>query len=424
MKLCEIINVGTELLLGEILNRDAQILCDKLAGLGISVQRAITVGDNPGRLREDFLRALGRSDIVILTGGLGPTKDDLTKEVVAEALGLPLEEDAAQMAYIEGFFRRRGLPFVESNRKQALVPKGCTVLYNENGTAPGCFMRQGEKAVALLPGPPRELAPMLEQRLLPLLAPWSSGVIVSHYVRTVRLGESRMAELAGALLDMENPTVAPYAKEGEAYLRVSAHGATREAAEALCAPVINKLQKVLGNSVYAVDKELAQAVLELLAARGKTVAFAESCTGGGIAARLTDFPGASKAFLCAYVTYSNEAKVAMLGVKPETLEQYGAVSAETAREMALGALEKSGADIAVSVTGIAGPDADGTDKPAGLIYLAAADKSRVLGEKMETGRADRGYNRAAAAKSSMAMVRDLVLQDHPDNPGNSNASQE
>ncbi|MDR2686650.1 MAG: competence/damage-inducible protein A [Oscillospiraceae bacterium] len=408
MKLCEIINVGTELLLGEILNTDAQILCGRLAALGISVQRAVTVGDNPGRLREDFLRALGRSDIVILTGGLGPTKDDLTKEAVAEALGLPLVEDAAQMAKIEGFFRRRGLPLVESNRKQALVPAGCTVLYNENGTAPGCFLRQGDKAVALLPGPPRELLPMLERGLLPLLEPFGSGAIVSHYVRTVRLGESRMAELAGGLLDMENPTVAPYAKEGEAYLRVSAHGETRQAAEALCAPVIKKLENLLGNSVYAVDKELAGAVLDLLSAGGKTLALAESCTGGGIAARLTDVPGASKAFLCSFVTYSNEAKVAMLGVSPETLSRYGAVSAECAREMALGARQRSGADIAASVTGIAGPGNEGTDKPAGLIYLAATDGARVLGEKLETGRADRGYNRVAAAKSALALVRDLL----------------
>ncbi|MCL2299780.1 MAG: competence/damage-inducible protein A [Firmicutes bacterium] len=410
MKLCEIINVGTELLLGEILNRDAQILCDRLAGLGISVRRALTVGDNPGRLREDFLLALGRSDIVILTGGLGPTADDLTKETVAEALGLPLVEDAAQMAKIEAFFRRRGIPPGESNRKQALVPAGCTVLYNENGTAPGCFIRHGEKAVALLPGPPRELSPMLENSLLPLLAPFGSGVIVSHYVRTVRLGESRMAEMAAPLLDMENPTVAPYAKEGEAYLRVSAHGETREAAEALCAPVIKKLREILGDWVYAVDKDLAQTVLDLLAEQGKTLALAESCTGGGIAARLTDIPGASKAFTCAFVTYSNEAKISMLGVSRDTLAKRGAVSAETAREMALGARERSGADIAVSVTGIAGPGAEGTDKPAGLIYLAATDGARIIGEKMETGRADRGYNRVAAAKTALALVRDLLSQ--------------
>ena len=409
MKLGEIINVGTELLLGEILNRDAQILCEKLAGLGISVRRAMTVGDNPGRLKEDFLLALGRSDIVILTGGLGPTKDDLTKEVVAEALGLPLAEDAVQKERIEAFFRRRGYPCSQSNMKQALVPEGCTVLYNDNGTAPGCFIQHGEKAVALLPGPPRELLPMLEQSLLPLLRPYGSGVIVSHYVRTVRLGESRMAELAGELLDMENPTVAPYAKEGEAYLRVSAYGADREAAEALCEPVIKKIKKMLGISVYSVDKELAQVVLDLLTARGKTLALAESCTGGGVAARLTDLPGASKAFLCSFVTYSNEAKTAMLGVKPAVLSRFGAVSAECARHMAVGARKRSGADVAVAVTGIAGPSAEGTDKPAGLIYFGATDGRRIIGEKLETGRSDRGYNRAIAAKIALALARDLLL---------------
>ena len=408
MKLCEIINVGTELLLGEILNKDAQILCERLAAMGISVQRTLTVGDNPGRLKEDFLQAMGRSDIVILTGGLGPTKDDLTKEAVAEALGLPLVEDPAQMASIEEFFRRRGYPCPQSNLKQSMVPKGCTVLYNDNGTAPGCFIQQGEKAAALLPGPPRELLPMLEKSLLPLLKPWSSGVIVSHYVRTARLGESRMAELADDFLDMGNPTVAPYAKEGEAYLRVSAHAATREAAEALCVPVIKKLKDLLGNSVYAVDKDLAQTLLDRLVSQGKAIALAESCTGGGIAALLTDVPGASKAFTCAYVTYSNEAKIAMLGVKPETLSLHGAVSEACADEMALGAREKSGADIAVAVTGIAGPGAEGTDKPAGLIYIAASDGTRVLRHKLETGRSNRGYNRAVTAKYALALAMDLL----------------
>lgn len=409
MNICEIINVGTELLLGEILNRDAQLLCRRLAEIGISVQRVQTVGDNAARLLEVFLQALRRSDIVILTGGLGPTKDDLTKEVISEALGLPLMEDPVQMERIERFFAARRRPAPQNNRKQAMVPQGCIVMYNENGTAPGCFIQLEGKAVALLPGPPRELQPMLEQCLLPRLAPYSDGVIVSHHVRTVRLGESRMAELAGELLDMENPTVAPYAKDGESYLRVSAHAKTHEAAEALCAPVINMLLGRLGDYVYAVDKELTEVVSELLAAQGKTIALAESCTGGGIAAWLTDLPGASQVFTHGFVTYANEAKISMLGVPEEIIAQHGAVSAECAKAMAQGAKHRSGADIAVAVTGIAGPGSDGTDKPAGLIYLCATDGERLLEDKLETGRRDRGYNRAASAKSALALARDLLV---------------
>ena len=409
MFLCEIICVGTELLLGEILNTNAPFLCGRLAAMGIAVRRVLTVGDNPARLAEDFLLAWGRSDLVLLTGGLGPTQDDLTKETVCQALGVPLVEDPRQMQNIEAYFARRGVPFVESNRKQALVPAGCTVLYNENGTAPGCFLQRERKAAAFLPGPPRELQPMFDQKLAPLLAPYSQGVIVSHHLRTIGIGESRMAQLAGAYLDMENPTVAPYAKDGEAYLRVSASAPSTEAAEALCAPVIKNLRLLLGNSVYSVDKAMEEVLLDLLRARGKTIAFAESCTGGGVAARLTDLPGASEVFRYGFVTYANEAKEKLLGVSRETLAAHGAVSAQCAFEMARGAREVSGADIAVAVTGIAGPGGGSEEKPAGLIYLCACDASQAKHLKLETGRADRGYNRVAAAKQALNLARELPL---------------
>ena len=409
MFVCEIICVGTELLLGEITNTDAQFLCRELAAMGIAVQRVLTVGDNPARLTEDFLLAWGRSDLVILTGGLGPTRDDLTKEAVCKALGIPLVTDERQMQRIEEYFRRRLISLTDSNRKQALVPAGCTVLYNENGTAPGSFIQKDGKAVAFLPGPPRELQPMFTRSLAPLLAPWGSGVIVSHHLRTIGIGESRMAELAGDYLDMGNPTVAPYAKDGEAYLRVSASAPDLEAAEALCAPVIKNLHSILGNSVYSVDKPLEQVVLELLLARGKTIAFAESCTGGGIAARLTELPGASEAFRYGFVTYANEAKEKLVGVSHETLETHGAVSEQCAFEMARGAREAAGADIGVSVTGIAGPGGATPEKPVGLIYLCATDGSQTKHLKMETGRCDRGYNRVAAAKQALNLARELLI---------------
>jgi len=313
------------------------------------------------------------------------------------------------MQPIEAFFKSRKVPFTESNRKQALVPEGCTVLYNENGTAPGVFIEQEGKAIALLPGPPRELQPMFSNTLAPLLQSRGEGVIVSHHLRTVGIGEARMAELASDYLDMRNPTVAPYAKDGEAYLRVSAAAANVSQAEEMCAEVIKSLHSILGDCVYSVDKPLEQAVLELLREQGKTIACAESCTGGGICARLTDLPGASEVFGYGFITYANEAKVQLLNVSRETLSKYGAVSAQCAREMAEGALKSSGADIAVAVTGIAGPQPQDSEKPAGLIYLHATDGIHERLLTLETGRSDRGYNRIAAAKQALELARQLLI---------------
>jgi len=397
-------------LLGEILNTNAQFLCQQLAAMGISVQRIATVGDNPQRLREDFLAALARSNIVILTGGLGPTQDDLTREVICQALDLPLEEDPQQLEKIEAFFVTRGLRLPESSRKQALVPKGCTVLHNENGTAPGIYIEQDPKVVALLPGPPRELIPMFTESLAPLLNPRGEGTIISHHLRTVGIGESHMAELCADFLDMPNPTVAPYAKDGEAYLRISAAAPTKEQAEHMCTHVIKNLQNVLGNHAYSVDKPLEEVVTELLRAQGKTLAVAESCTGGAIVKLLTDLPGASDVFGYGFVTYANQAKQDLLNVSRETLAQFGAVSAECAREMAQGALTRSGASVAIAVTGIAGPGTDGTSKPAGLIFLHATDGMRAKQFRLETGRSDRDFNRTAAVKQALALVREILME--------------
>jgi len=409
MQVCEIINVGTELLLGEILNSNAQFLCEQLAAIGISVQRIATVGDNAARLREDFTLALSRSDIVILTGGLGPTKDDLTKEVICEALGIDLIEDTRQMQHIENYFRNRGLEITPGNHKQALVPQGCTVLYNENGTAPGIYIEAEGKAIILLPGPPRELKALFAQ-LAPQLSSRGQGVIVSHHLRTMGLGESRMAQLADEYLDMENPTVAPYAKDGEAYLRISAAAPEKAHAEAMCSDTIKKLQKILGIYAYSVDKALEHTVLDLLRAQNKTLAIAESCTGGGICKLLTELPGASDCFGYGFITYANSAKESLLGVSPETLMQHGAVSAECAREMAQGALKSSGASIAVAVTGIAGPNSDSTNKPVGLIYLHATDGAQTKQLRFETSRSDRSYNRIAAAKQALELVRQILIE--------------
>ena len=410
MQICEIINVGTELLLGEILNTNAQFLCQQLAAVGISVQRITTVGDNSTRLKEDFMLARSRSDIVILTGGLGPTKDDLTKEAIAEALNLELVEDNRQMQHIESYFHTRGLEITPGNHKQALVPQGCTVLYNENGTAPGIFIEHNGKAIILLPGPPRELHAVFTQKLTPLLKSRGSGVIVSHHLRTVGLGESRMAQMVDKFLDMENPTVAPYAKDGEAYLRISAAASSKELAERMCSDVIKKLQKILGIYAYSVDKGLEHTVLDLLRAQKKTLTVAESCTGGGICKLLTELPGASEVFGYGFVTYANSAKEALLNVSRETLKTHGAVSEQCAKEMAEGALQNSNANIAVAVTGIAGPDADNTNKPVGLAYLHATDGKHTKHLKFETGRTDRNYNRIAASKQALELVRQILIE--------------
>ncbi|MDR1734471.1 MAG: competence/damage-inducible protein A [Oscillospiraceae bacterium] len=432
----ETISVGTELLMGEILDTNARFLARELKNLGIAVLRQTVVGDNPGRLADAMRCALSRTDIVICTGGLGPTEDDITKETLAKVLGVPLETDPEMLRMIESYFRARKIPMGETNKKQALIPVGGEALPNENGTAPGCYIRHGKGCVALLPGPPGEMKALFRKELLPLLKDYSSGTLVSHYVKVIGLGESRMAELAYAYLHMDNPTVAPYFKDGECYLRVTASGATEEAAERIAAPVVKKLLRLLGVNAYGVDISLAEAVIGLLKDKGKTVALAESCTGGGIGALLTDVPGASDVFGYGIVSYSNECKEKVLGVNPDTLKSFGAVSKECAQEMALGALALSGADCAVAVTGIAGPTGIGnanpagngnavparagnagsaakpkaSEKPAGLIFICATDGKRFEHIRLDTGRNDRGYNRTLAGKQALEALRKLLLK--------------
>ncbi|MDR2647024.1 MAG: competence/damage-inducible protein A [Oscillospiraceae bacterium] len=406
----ELLTIGTEILQGEILNTNARFLSEKLAEIGVGVKWHTTIGDNPERIRQAFQTALQRADIVVTTGGLGPTADDITKECVCQVLGLELVEDALQMRRIEDFFRTRGIPMGETNRKQALVPQGSTVLYNPNGTAPGCWIVCGEKRAALLPGPPREMCAMFMEQLKPLLQPFSSGVILSHYVRTFGLGESRMAELAESYLDLQNPTVAPYANDGESYLRVTALAASAREAEDLCKPVIAKLRELLGEYVYAIDQTLEETLFRLLKKHGLTVGIAESCTGGGIAAKLTEFAGASAVFGLGVVAYSNDAKQTLLGVRPKTLADHGAVSPHCAAEMAQGIRKLAGSDIGLSVTGIAGPTGDGTNKPVGLIYLSVADGVDTQTMRCETGRGDRQYNRTIAVKQALHLLLQVVLR--------------
>lgn len=406
MAVCEILSVGTEILLGDILNTNSKYLSVKLAQMGISVLRHTTVGDNADRLAAALRTALDRSDVVIATGGLGPTADDITKEVCCEVMGFKLIPNESIADGIRNFFRSRGSDMPENNLKQALVPVGGDVFENHNGTAPGIGLKKNGKCIVILPGPPYEMAPMFEEYVADYLAEYSDGAIISHTVRTMGIGESAMAEKVADLLESSNPTVAPYAKKGEALLRITAKAETKEEAEKLLSPTINEICSRLGNCVYGIDSEsIEQRVVELLKEKKMTLATAESCTAGYIPKRITDIPGASEVFEYGAITYSNNVKEQVLGVKHETLLAHGAVSEETARQMAAGIRKVSGADIGISVTGIAGPGSDGTNKPVGLCYIALDAEDYQTCEKVETGRIDREYNRYVNASRALNLVR-------------------
>lgn len=404
---CEILSVGTELLLGDILDTDAQFLSRELAAMGFTVQYRATVGDNPERLKEAVKAALSRSDIVITSGGLGPTADDITKEMCAEAMGVPLVLDEESLRLIKEYFSRRSRgKMPEINEKQAYLPKEGVIFKNNNGTAPGCAIEKNGKIVICLPGPPRELVPMFGESVKPYLMKKSGSVIISRTVRTFGIGESFMAEKVSELLSMENPTVAPYAKDGEALLRVTAKAGSEEEAEKLCAPVIEKIDEILGEYIYGIDsKNLEEKLVELLKEKNMKIGLAESCTAGLISKRITDTPGASSVFDCGIVSYANEIKEKLLEVPHEAIEKNGVVSREVACLMAKGALKISGADIALSVTGIAGPDPSERGKPAGLAFVGLADRENVWYIKVQTGRSDRDYNRFVTASNALNLAR-------------------
>lgn len=406
LAVCELISVGTEILLGDILNTDAQYLSIELAKLGISVIHQSTVGDNRERLLAQLDEAAKRSDIIILSGGLGPTPDDLTKEVCCEFFGKEMFLHEPTVEKIKKYFSSKGIEMAQNNLKQAMLPKDCVIFPNDNGTAPGMAIEKDGVHILVLPGPPRELKPMFQNCAVPYLMQFSDRIIVSHNIRTFGIGESSMAEMVNDLFDARNPTVAPYAKDGEALLRVTAMAMTKEDAESLCEPVIEEIKKRLDAYVYGVDYNcIEEAAVAMLKEHHLKVATAESCTGGLIAKRITDVPGASEVFECGIISYANEIKHKVLGVSEDDLNKYGAVSEPVAKQMAQGALKVSGADIAVSVTGIAGPDSDSTSKPVGLVYIGLADKENVWVREIRTSRRDRSYNRYVSASNALNMIR-------------------
>lgn len=374
--IAEILSVGTELLMGQIANTDAQFISRRLGELGVTIYRHSTVGDNPARVREALQEALSRSDMVITTGGLGPTEDDLTKEMVAEYFGLEMELHQPSLDALKAFMERFGKKMTPNNLKQAYFPRGCTVMPNACGTAPGCIVEQGGKTVAVLPGPPMELMDMFDRQLAPYLQARSGQVIRSRFLKIFGLGESNVETLLSDLFHSGNPTLALYCGPGEVTARITARAAAPEKAEAMMQPVYEEILRRVGEACYGegVNRTPADAVLELLKNRGETVTFAESCTGGLLCGAFVDCAGASDCLKESFVTYANEAKEQMLGVKSETLARCGAVSGECAREMALGAARAAGADWAVSVTGIAGPGGGTAEKPVGTVWIGVAHR--------------------------------------------------
>lgn len=384
----EILCVGTELLMGQILNSDAQYLARRLSEAGVTLHHQTTIGDNPGRLREALEIALSRADVVITTGGLGPTADDITKELSAQALGLPMERNEAAERMVRDWFSGHSFQMTENNLRQADFPKGATILKNDHGTAPGCLVEQDGKAIINLPGPPRELMPMFDASVMPYLEARSGALIVSRYLRIFGAGESLVeSRTSDLMLAMENPSLAPYCSLGEVQLRLTARVASRHEADALLDPLEAKVRARLDDVIYAVTDDpqftMEQATAAALLKRGLTVATAESCTGGMIASRLVNVPGISAALLEGHVTYANAAKARVLGVPEETLARHGAVSCETALAMAEGLRARSGADLCIATTGIAGPDGGTPEKPVGLVWIGLATAQGAQARRLQ-----------------------------------------
>ena len=405
----ELVSVGTELLLGQIVDTNAAFLATKLSELGINVYHKTTVGDNAERLAAALRINLGRSDVVFATGGLGPTEDDITAAAVAQVMEVDLVQDEAASEKIRSFARSRGIKLLDRLLKQAWVPDGAEVVPNPIGTAPGWILCRGSKTVIALPGVPTEMKAMAEQAVLPYLAEQASkegpAVIVSRVLRLAGMGESQAeAEISDLIQRQANPTIAPLAKTHEVFLRLTARAPDRAAAEELIEPVEAEIRRRLADHVYGADDETLEMVVgDMLRKAGLTLAAAESCTGGLVGHRLTDIPGSSDYFLASLTAYSNQSKVKLLGVPEEIIQQYGAVSAECARAMAEGVRRAVGADIGLSVTGIAGPGGGTPAKPVGLVYVGRADASGSAAEELRL-RGDRLMVKERAAQMALYLL--------------------
>jgi len=410
----ELISVGTEILLGNIINTNAAFLAEKCALLGLSLYHQSVVGDNEERLADQLQTSIGRSDVVILSGGLGPTKDDITKEVAARVMNLPLIEDLHTKKRIKNYFKSTGAKIItDNNWKQAVVPEGSIVIDNDNGTAPGIIIEKDGKTVILLPGPPNELIPMFSKDIFPYLHKCQPETICSCMVKLCGLGESYVeTQIADLIENQTNPTIAPYAKTGEVHLRITAKAADEKEAEKLITPMVKELKERFGNNIYTTqeNESLEETIIQLLKERELTLTTAESCTGGLLAARFTNVPGVSEVYRQGFVTYSNKAKRKMLDVKKNTLKECGAVSEKTAKEMAKNSAFITGSDIGVSITGIAGPGGATDEKPVGLVYIACCYHSQIMVKEFRL-KGDRNKIREYSVVKALILLRECILEN-------------
>lgn len=404
----EIITVGTEILLGDIVNTNSQFLAKELANLGVEVYYQGTVGDNEDRLLESLEESLHRSDMVITTGGLGPTKDDLTKETAAKLFNQELVFHEESWREIEAYFNKLGKVPTENNKKQAYFPKEAIVLKNNNGTAPGAILKKDNKTIIVLPGPPREMKPMFEESVKPYLQYLTDDILVSKTLRFYGIGES---SLENAIIDIineqSNPTIAPYAKDTEVTLRITAKAISEEVAMDLINPVIDKIEDRVGQYIYSQgESTLEDTVAEMLVNKNLTISVAESCTGGMVSSNLINYPGISSVFMEGCITYSNEAKMKSLGVKKETLDKFGAVSEETAREMAEGIARRYNTNIGISTTGIAGPEGGTKEKPVGLVYFGIYINGKTIVKRYIFN----GSRQQVRLRATKTILNDLRLE--------------
>lgn len=368
---CEIISVGTEILLGEILNTNTQYISEELASIGIGVYYHTTVGDNVDRLKNILDIAIKRADLIIITGGLGPTKDDLTKETVADVLNTELYLDKDSLKNIQDNFEGRNYKMPLNNKKQALIPKGAKVLKNNNGTAPGCIVEEKNVIIIMLPGPPEELNSMFKESVKPYLIQKTDKVFYKKDLKISGIGESLVAEKIDDLIkNQKNPTIATYAKSCEMSIRIMASGKDNHEAKELVNNVSKQIYNKIAEHIYGEDEvSIQEVVVNKIKEKNMKISVAESLTGGMVAENLVNIPSASDILDESYVTYSDEAKIKLLGVNRQTLENYGDVSEETAKEMAIGVFKASKANIGLSTTGIAGPTGGTEEKPVGLVYI-------------------------------------------------------
>ncbi|MFA5638222.1 MAG: competence/damage-inducible protein A [Anaerovoracaceae bacterium] len=405
-----ILSIGTEILFGEIENSNSRFLSDQLNLLGIDVLYHHSVGDNRDRLSHLLKQVFEEVDLVIATGGLGPTQDDLTKETVSSFFNEDLVLHDDSLKSLESNFKRSGSEITENNYKQAYMPKEGTVLTNKHGTAPGFVLSKNGKIIVCMPGPPREMKPMFCDYVVPYLHTFQNNVIYHKMIRTFGLGESHLETMLLPLIDgQKDPTIATYAKEGETSIRVASKRKTLDEAREEVLKVVYKICEALGDHVYSIDDEDLHIVVgNYLMNNNITISSAESCTGGLFAGKITEIPGISKVFDRGLVTYSNRAKIEELGVSEDTLEKYGAVSKETAEEMADGLKRVSGSDLCIAITGIAGPEGGTLEKPVGLSYIAVNYKGSTFVKSFQGRNVSRRYNRRYAVLQMFNYIRQIV----------------